>query len=211
MGHEAAEIKIDEHSLLPEDVQQTYVVEPGQKRQLECWKDMLSKGQISSEQLAEMEDEPWFEQEVLNFEGLEGLDEMRELLKTPAQRRIELGIDQHLTSQKQNLEKVQQKKRTRQLRKQLRQPLRAEVLKKMRSLKDQGYSVDDISAHIIRPSVGKGKKVFNKKTFRDSVVAKMQKKAQAKAKAKPKDDAEQVASADQQNEGGGKGENSKSV
>ena len=37
---------------------------------------MLDKGQISAEQLAEMDEEPWFEQEVLAFQGLEGLEEM---------------------------------------------------------------------------------------------------------------------------------------
>ena len=67
---------------------------------------MLSQGQRSAEQLAEMEEEPWFEQEVLAFQGLEGLEEMQELLKTPAQKRAELGIDKFLTSQKQRIEQV---------------------------------------------------------------------------------------------------------
>ena len=70
---------------------------------------MLSKGQISSAQLAEMEEEPWFEQEVLAFQGLEGLEEMQEFLKTPAQKRAELGSDKFLTSQKQNVEKFSRK------------------------------------------------------------------------------------------------------
>ena len=104
--NQATDIKIDKHSLEPEDVEQTYFVQPGEKRSLECWKDMLSKGQITEEELAEMNEEPWFEQEVLGFEGLEGLDEMKELLKTPAQKRAERGIDKFLTSQKQNVEKI---------------------------------------------------------------------------------------------------------
>ena len=127
-----------------------------------------------------MNEEPWFEQEVLGFEGLEGLDEMKELLKTPAQKRAERGIDKFLTSQKQNVEKIQQRKRARQLRSHLRQPLRQESMSEMRRLKDQGYSVDSISSQVIRPQVGKNKK--NK--LKASMSSKMKQQAKAKAKEK---------------------------
>ena len=49
--NQATDIKIDKHSLEPEDAEQTYSVQPGEKRSLECWKDMLSKGQITEEEL----------------------------------------------------------------------------------------------------------------------------------------------------------------
>ena len=169
-----------------EDTEQTYSREPGQKRDLKMWKEMISTGEISREELAEFRDEPWFEMEVQNFEGLEGLDEYKELLKTPAQRRKELGIDQYLTSQKQNTDKQMRKKRSRQLIKQSRAPLRKEALESIRALKEQGHSLETISAQLIHPSVGKSGAV-KKKSLRDAMAQKLQKnKAQAKAKPKAK-------------------------
>ena len=50
----------------------------------------------------------------------------------------------------------------------------------MRLLKDQGYSVDNISAQVIRPQVGKNKK----KQLRASMGSKMMQQAKAKAKEK---------------------------
>ena len=140
-----------------------------------------------------MEDEPWFEQAIISTHGLEVGPELRELLKTPAQRRHELGIDKYLTSQKQNTEKVQQKKRSRQLRKQLRAPLREATMDQIKELKDKGHSIDDIAAQCIRPSVGKGK-YQTKKKLRNSIADKLLKasKAKAKAKAKSQKGAEEV-------------------
>ena len=136
--------------------------------------------------MAEFRDEPWFEMEVQNFEGLEGLDEYKELLKTPAQRRKELGIDQYLTSQKQNTDKQMRKKRSRQLIKQSRAPLRKEALESIRALKKEGHSLETISAQLIHPKVGKSAAV-KKKSLRDAMAQKLQKnKAQAKAKPKAK-------------------------
>ena len=53
-------------------------------------------------------------------------------------------------------------------------------MKEMRRLKDQGYSVDNISAQVIRPQVGKGKK--NK--LNPSMASKMKQMAKANAKVK---------------------------
>ena len=80
-----------------DDTEQTYMVEPGEKRSFKVWQKMLDEGNISPQELKEFQDEPWFEVEVENFDGLEGLnDEYRELMKTPTQRRMEMGIDKYL-------------------------------------------------------------------------------------------------------------------
>ena len=104
------------------DTDQTYSREPGEKRTLECWKQMLKDEQISPKEFAEFRDEPWFEMEVQNFEGLEGLGECAELMKTPQQRRHELGIDEFLTSQRNDKARQEAKKRSRQLKNLTRQP-----------------------------------------------------------------------------------------
>ena len=78
------------------------------------------------------------------------------------------------------------KKRTRQLLKQSRAPLRKEALESIRALKEQGHSLETISAQLIHPSVGKSG-AAKKKSLRDAMAQKLQKnKAQAKAKPKAK-------------------------
>ena len=169
-----------------EDTEQTYSTETPQKEKtLECWKLMLASGEISKEDLAEMTEEAWFEHEVLAFTGLEGIDEFKELLKTPAQRRMELGIDVHLTSQRNKTLEAQKKKRTRALEKQQVKALRGPAAEEIRKLRADGYSVEAITAKCIKPVVGKGKAA--KKKLRDSMAAalakkKLEKKVQGKDK-----------------------------
>ena len=104
-----------------------------------------------------------------------------------------MGIDKFLTSQRQDKEKTLRKKRKIQLRRELRQPLRQEALKKIRELKDAGHSVEQISASMIKPVVGKGKN--KKKSLRDAMAQKIK---QDKVKAtKSKDKA---ATAENENE-----------
>ncbi len=66
---------------------------------------MLEAGEISKQQLSEMCQEPWLHIElhnqVLQFEGLE---EYKELLKSPLELRRERGIDPMLSSQKEGPE-----------------------------------------------------------------------------------------------------------
>jgi len=76
-----------------DDTEQSYNVEPGTKRTLECWQQMLKAGDLDPKQIEEFSDEPWFEMEVTSFQNIEGLEEYRELMKTPMQKRQELGID----------------------------------------------------------------------------------------------------------------------
>ena len=83
---------------------------------------MLEAGEITTEELAAFRDEPWFEMEVQNFEGLDGLEDCKHLMMTPTQRRQELGIDQYLTSQRNDIARQQHKKRSKQLSNLARQP-----------------------------------------------------------------------------------------
>jgi len=119
---------------MPEDVEQTYWVQPGEKRDLAVWQQMLKDKSVSEEMLRDWRAEPWFELAVESFEGVEGLDELGELMKTPQQLRREHGLDVGLTTQRKNKEALRGKARTRQLAKIARAPLRAEALKKMRDM-----------------------------------------------------------------------------
>ena len=155
--------------------EQSYSAKPGDKRCLSAWKHMLEKGEMTHEDFKELQDEPWFETEVMDFKGLEGLEEYKELMKTPAEMRKERGIDIKLTSQKQDEQKNARKRKAKELEMEERKPLRAEAMKRIRELKDQGYSQSQISAEVVRPQVGKGrsqKKSMSKK-LRDDAVKKL--------------------------------------
>jgi hypothetical protein len=173
-----------------EDCDQTYMVEQGETRTLEVWKQMLENNEITEADLKDFQEEPWFECEIQSFEGIQGIEACAELLKTPAQQRLAKGIDPKLTSQKRDGERLAARKRTRALRADLRKPLRLEACKQMRELREQGYSIAQVSAQLICPELGKGKKA--KKKFRDCLTNKFQMakaKAKAKAKAAPAKDA----------------------
>ena len=89
--------------------------------------------------------------------------------------RKERGIDIKLTSQKQDEQKSARKRKAKELEREQRKPLRAEAMKRIRELKDQGYSQSQISAEVVRPQVGKGrsqKKSISKK-LRDHAVKKL--------------------------------------
>ena len=171
------------------------MVEPGEKRSLDVWKDMLKQGELKFEEFKEICEEPWFESEILSYNGMDGLEEYRELLKTPAQRRQELGIDQFLTSQKKAKTSCASKKRFKQLARLTREPLRKEARDEIRKLKLQGHSLETISNECIRPVVGRGKKF--KKNLRDGMAAKLAQAKKDKAKADSKSAAEVDADDDE--------------
>ena len=67
---------------------------------LDTWKEMAKTGELSEEQIRELAADPTCEYFVTQYrEEVSGIKELSELLKTPKQRRIEQGIDVHLTSQ----------------------------------------------------------------------------------------------------------------
>ena len=108
---------------LPDEVEQTYVSGPGDKRSLEVWKELLAEGKITEEDITEWKDEPWFDMSVGTFQNIEGLDECAELLKTVTELKVERGIDPNLCSQRVDQEKSRRQKRKRELKKLAREPL----------------------------------------------------------------------------------------
>ena len=66
--------------------------EPGQLSELRTWQLMVESGEMTPEALRQCSEEPWIEMEVqglLDFGGL--LDEAKELLVSPKQRRIRVA------------------------------------------------------------------------------------------------------------------------
>jgi len=175
------------------DCEQTYMVKQGEKRSLEVWKKMVEDEEVTDEQVKEFQDEPWFEMSVSTFRNIKGLEECADLLRTPAQQRLAAGLDPKLTTQKANTEKAASRKRKRDQRTELRKPLRAEAMKQMRDLRQQGHSIAQVSAALICPELGKGKKA--KKKFRDGMAAQLaklkNKKPDASGKGKEKKESEE--------------------
>ena len=178
-----------DHKVKPEqEIEHTCLPEIGQKRGLSSWQAMLEEGEMSKSDFQELQEEEWFEMEISGLEGIEGLDQYKELMKTPAEQRRERGIDPKLTSQKRDGEKTKAKQR----RKEKERVSKAEVSKEaraaMRTLKADGYSIAQIATQCIRPQVGKGKKTVKSKHV--GAMAKALIKAKAAKKAKAKEDAE---------------------
>ena len=69
---------------------------------------------------------------------IEGLNEYRELMKTPKQMRLERGIDYNLTSQRKDASAKAQKRKAKQLERDARRPLRVEAIKQMAELAGKG-------------------------------------------------------------------------
>lgn len=65
-----------------------------------CWRKMLEDKAVTEEMVRDWREEPGFEMEIETFEGVEGLGDIKNLLKTPQQLRREAGLDTGLTSQR---------------------------------------------------------------------------------------------------------------
>jgi hypothetical protein len=180
----AGEIKVEKPGEIPDDAEQTYHVEEGSvKKPLSVWKEQLQEGIVTEADIREFQEEPWFALELQNFKGLDGIEDCKQLLKTPKQKRIERGLDPHLTTQRKDKEKAMRKKRTNELKRIARVGLRRESISELAKYKAEGYTVDQIAAEVIQIHVGKGK--AKKKKLRDGMVKKLAaQKAIAKAKAK---------------------------
>ncbi len=171
-----------------EHEEQSYSVEPGQKRSLKVWIEMHSEGFLTDEDLKELQEEPWFEQAVSDFRGLDGLEEYKDFLKTPAQQRIERGIDPKLTTQRRDKQKADQRKRRRAMEKQHMRPVQQGEQDLMRKLNEQGYSVEAIQSQLLPPSVGKRKSSKSalakkwQKSKKDKEIQEAAKKAKAEEK-----------------------------
>ena len=77
----------------------SYNVEPGSLDDLNTWELMAKTGEMTEDALRQCSQLPCMEYEVAGQLDFEGLEEAKELLISPQQRRIEAGIDVMLTSQ----------------------------------------------------------------------------------------------------------------
>jgi len=152
----------------------SYDVEVDEKQELVAWRRMAAEGQLTALQLRELSECPrvQLEVEAVDFDGLE---EMRQLLKSPAELRRERGIDERLTSQLPNRKAAEAKtKKKHQLRTQMRAEMREVTQGAVQKLTAEGYTVDQISNYLIRPQVGKKRKSRSmRKTLRDRLSQKV--------------------------------------
>ena len=168
---------------LPAEVEQTYMTEPSDKHTSATWDEMVKSGELSQRLVDEWKSQDWYTLEISSFHDIDGLEEYKEMLKTPAQLRKERGIDPKLTSQKQDLEKKKAKAAKAELTRLARKPLRKEAIEQIRELTGEGYSMDQIATQVGVPAVG-GKGKSAKKKLRDSIANKMKAKKAAEQKAK---------------------------
>ncbi len=154
--------------------EQCYHGPEGAEVKLSTWRKMAEAGELSHEQLSEMCKEPWLHIELQNqILAFEGLDEYKELLKSPAQLRKERGIDPMLSSQKPDEEVKRRRAQKLSTWRRLRTTVRTEALSRMRALKAAGYSVSQISSAVIQPSVGKGATQKRKDKTKDKLVKRL--------------------------------------
>ena len=197
-------------SLTEKDVLQqgepNYDVHPQDTSTLATWQDMARTGVLTSEALQELQQEPWLDMVIASSEGLEGLSDAKELLKTPAQRRAELGLDKYLTSQKPSKARVQRRTDRRKLRAQAKVQGKQAALENIRKLTGDGYSIGQAYKQTVIPSVGNKKvkkaKLLKSEAKRLKMLGALRKKRerstkQAEAKAEAEGDAAAQAKAAQ--------------
>jgi len=160
------------------DAEYTCLADKGEKKDLAVWREMAESGLLSKDQLKELQEEPWFEWELDSFQGVEGLKEYKDLMMTPKQQRIAKGIDPQLTSQR--TDKKRTAKRMLKYKKSalLNIPRRKKVIAEMKQLREDGYSVEQISAHVLPVSVGRNKK--SAKKIRASLSERLKTQKEAK-------------------------------
>ena len=141
---------------------------------------------------------PFMEYELQNLDDFEGLQEAKELLISPKQRRIQAGIDPMLTSQGLNAEQRRQRNKRRCERMEERRKGVKATVEKMRQMSAEGYEPRQIAMSMIKPQMGKKVTTKRKKlSAAEKAKQKLQQtlvrrknaraKAEAKAKAKAKE------------------------
>ena len=179
-----------------------YDVNPQDTTLLASWQDMAQTGVLTPEALQELQQEPWLDMVINSSEGLEGLSEAKELLKTPQQRRADLGLDKYLTSQKPNKNRAQRRIDRRQLKAEAKVQGKKDALQNIRKLTDQGYSVGQAYHQSVIPTVGT-KKVKKAKLLKSEAkrlkllgaLRKKHQKSQKQAEAKAEADGDAAAQA----------------
>ena len=77
----------------------SYCEEPGSLLELNTWKMMAETGEMTEEALKSCSLMPWMEYELNNIPDFEGLEEAKELMISPKTKRLQAGLDVHLSSQ----------------------------------------------------------------------------------------------------------------
>ena len=171
--------------------------EPGDLSALATWQDMVASGELTEAALQDLSRQAWLAMEINDIEGIEGLEEAKQLLRTPAQRRQELGLDKYLTSQKPDAARQKKRQQGRKDRAAVRAESRKGALTAVRELRSQGYSAAQACQMTVVPKVG-SKKVKKSKLLKVEIKKQrvMQALAKKREKARAKADAEAKAAED---------------
>ena len=132
----------EEETALLEQSEQSYHGDEGGQHFLQVF-DALG---LSEEE----KKEPWFEIACSHFDG-EGLEEYKTAIRTPEQVRKDAGIDVNLGSQKPKRSDTGKKR----LKAMEARSLKTAGIEEMRSLKQKGYTIEQIAKSQIVPHVGK--------------------------------------------------------
>ena len=156
----------------PEDAEQSYSVEEGEKRKLAMWTQMAKSGELTKKELEELQECPVLDISLEDFVGFDGLESYAEFMKTPKQQRRERGIDVNLTTQKPDKSKMRKRKAARSMRNRMRAPLRAQALQEMKKMRDDGFSIAQVASVHAVSNIGKKKVCKTKlKESRDQIAA----------------------------------------
>ena len=130
--------------------EQSYGDKEDAQRCLNTWKDMLKSGELSDAQLADMSSEPWFSLEVNSYkEAHEFSQEYKELMKTPKQLRLDLGMSEHATTQRRTADVRKKIQNKHEKYRQAMRPLKPGRLGELKDLLAAGYKVGQIAATLI--------------------------------------------------------------
>ena len=166
------------------DEEQSYSILPDERRFHQAWEELAKSGELSLEELDEIEDEPSLELEA--SDGIEGLGEYEEPMKTSLPQWFERGIDPKLSSQRQDVAKQARERKAKALERERRRLFRKEAVEKMRrmsgdglfhcsdfhSVDQGGYSAAQICIRLTRTSDGRERQ----KELRDAMAKETQQK-----------------------------------
>ena len=129
----------------------TYSVEPGDLNELSTWELMVQTGEMTDDAMRQCSRLPFMEYEVSGWLDFEGLEEAKELLMSPKQRRIQAGVDPMLSNQGLNPEQRRLKNKRRNDRiAGLKKGVRA-GMDKMRAMAEEGYDARQIGLRLSVP------------------------------------------------------------
>ena len=185
----------DEDKLPESQIDASYNVEEGNLMELATWKLMAETGEMTEDAMKFASQMQFIEYEVQGMPTFEGLEEAKKLLASPKQRRIDAGIDPHLTRQGLSNEQRRQRNKRRWERIEERKKGVKGAVEKMRQMSAEGYEPRQIAMSMIKPQMGKKVTTKRKKLsaaekakqkLQQSLVRRKNARAKAEAKAKAK-------------------------